>query len=66
MVVDYKDRALTRRQAAAMTGYREKTFANFSTLGIGPPFRKYRGRTFYIESQLLDWVKSLPEAGGRI
>jgi helix-turn-helix protein len=58
------DRALTRRQAARMTGYAEKTLANLSLLGEGPPMRKHRGRCLYLESEVLAWLRSLPVSGG--
>ena len=58
------DRALTRRQAARMTGYAEKTLANFSLVGKGPPMRKYRGRCLYLESEVLAWLKGLPVSSG--
>jgi predicted DNA-binding transcriptional regulator AlpA len=59
------DRGLTRKQAAAMTGYAEKTLANLALLGEGPPMRKHRGHCLYLESEVLEWLKSLPVSGGR-
>ena len=59
------DRALSRRQAAAMTSYTVKTLANLALLGQGPPMRKHRGKCLYIESEVLDWLRSLPTTGGR-
>jgi len=47
-----------------MTGYAEKTLANLSLLGEGPPVRKHRGHCIYVESEVLDWLKSLPVSGG--
>jgi len=58
------DRGLTRKQTAEMTGYAEKTLANLSMLGQGPPMRKYRGHCIYLESEVLAWLRSLPVAGG--
>ncbi len=58
------DRCLTRKQAAVMTGYSEKTLANLGTLRKGPPYRKYRGHCMYLESELLGWLKSMPVQGG--
>jgi hypothetical protein len=59
------DRGLTRRQAAAMIGYSEKTMANLALLGHGPPMRKNRGHCIYLESEVLAWMRSLPVSGGR-
>ena len=58
------DRALTRRQAARMTAYAEKTLANLALIGEGPPMRKHRGHCLYIESEVLTWLKNLPVTGG--
>jgi hypothetical protein len=58
------DRALTRKQASGTTGYAEKTLANLSLLGEGPPMRKHRGRCLYLESEVLAWLRSLPVPGG--
>jgi len=49
-----------------MTGYAEKTLANLSLLGEGPPMRKHRGHCIYLESELLAWMKGLPVSGGGI
>jgi predicted DNA-binding transcriptional regulator AlpA len=59
------DRALTRREAAEMTGYSVKTLGNLATLNAGPPFRKHRGHVMYLESELVAWLRSLPKGGGR-
>lgn len=58
------DRAFTREEAAALTPYTPKTLANLASLGVGPPFRTYRGRTFYLASELQAWMKNLPRGGG--
>lgn len=58
------ERGLSRRQAASMTGYSEKTLANFALLGQGPPMRKFRGKCIYLESELLAWLRGLPVSGG--
>ena len=58
------DRGLTRKQAAEMTGYAEKPLANLSRHGEGPPMRKHRGHCIYLESEVLNWLRSLPLSGG--
>jgi hypothetical protein len=57
------DRALTRKQAAEMSTYSEKTLANLAVLRVGPPFRKYRGKVIYLESELQTWLRNLPCGG---
>jgi hypothetical protein len=57
------DRALTRKQAAEISTYSEKTLANLAVLRVGPPFRKYRGKVIYLESELQAWLKNLPCGG---
>lgn len=58
------DRALTREQTAAMTGIKPKTLANWAVLNQGPPVRKRRTRCFYLESEVLAWLRGLPIVAG--
>jgi hypothetical protein len=62
-VKDAADRALTRKQAAEISTYSEKTLANLAVLRVGPPFRKYRGKVIYLESELQAWLRNLPCGG---
>ena len=64
ITIDTADRALTREQAAAMTGMKPKTLANWALLNQGPPVRKRRSRTFYLESEVLAWMRGLPIVAG--
>lgn len=57
------ERALTRKQAAEISTYSEKTLANLAVLGVGPPFRKYRGKVIYLERELHAWLRNLPCGG---
>jgi len=57
------ERALTRKQVAQISTYSEKTLANLATLRKGPPFRKYRGKVLYLESEVMAWLRSLPKGG---
>jgi len=59
------DRALTRKQVAWISTYSEKTLANLASLKKGPPFRKYRGRVLYLESEVMAWLRGLPRSGGQ-
>jgi hypothetical protein len=57
------DRGLPRKEAAMVLGCSEKRLANLASLNQGPPYRRYRNRCFYMESELLAWMKKMPVHG---
>ena len=59
------DRALTRRQAAAVMARTQKALANLAHRGEGPPVRKAGGRCVYLESELMQYLHGLPIVGGQ-
>jgi len=58
------ERALSRKEASHVTGYSEKHLATLASRGQGPPVRKYKRKCIYLQSEVLDWLKNLPVAGG--
>jgi hypothetical protein len=58
------ERALTRKQVSALTGYSYKTLSNFAPRGKGPPCRQACGKILYLESEVQAWLKNLPLIGG--
>jgi hypothetical protein len=62
------DRGLSREQVAEMTGLTVHHLANLGVLDQGPPFRKHkagkRGRVIYLQSEVIQWLRSLPIHGG--
>lgn len=58
------ERALSRKEAARLVGYRPKTLANLATLDQGPPVRKHNRRVLYLESELICWLRNLPVVAG--
>jgi len=57
------EHALTRKPVAQISTYSEKTLANLAALKKGPPFRKYRGKVLYLESEVMEWLRGLPKGG---
>lgn len=48
---------LTAADAAEYVGYAPNTLAQYRCRGIGPPYRKVRGRVLYAVADLDDWVE---------
>jgi len=63
-----RDRGLTRKEVAEMTGLTIAYLANVALAGEGPPFRKCkagkRGKVIYMESEVVAWLRGLPVHGG--
>jgi hypothetical protein len=57
------DRGLTRKQADQVVPFSEQTLSNMAVQGIGPPFHKHKARAIYMESDLINWMRSLPSGG---
>ena len=66
---DVEERGLSRAEAAAVCGLNASYLANAAVFGLGPPFRKLkpgkRGRVIYIRSELLEWLRNLPQHGSQ-
>lgn len=62
------DRGLSRKEVARLTGLTVSYLANKAVAGQGPPFRKItpgrRGKVVYLESEVVAWLRSLPQHGG--
>lgn len=52
----HAQRYLTRKEAAAHTGYAENTLAKLAVSGGGPKFYKPRGKVGYLLEDLDTWM----------
>jgi len=54
---------MSREQAAAFLGYSVRTLNNLAVLRQGPPYYSSGKKVWYLQSEILAWMKSLRQGG---
>ncbi|NCC41423.1 MAG: DNA-binding protein [Gammaproteobacteria bacterium] len=52
------EKLLSTKEAADRLGLASGTLENWRLSGKGPPWHKPVGKIYYLESELLEWVKN--------
>jgi hypothetical protein len=54
---------MSREDAAEFLGYSLHTMNNLAVLKKGPPYYSSGKKTWYLKSEMMSWMKSLPQGG---
>ncbi|WP_099332486.1 helix-turn-helix domain-containing protein [Actinomyces minihominis] len=62
-VLEIEPISVDSHTAAALTGFSVGTLINQRSQGIGPPYRKIKGKVLYLYSELKEYIENSPAGG---